>query len=150
MTVLRENIVRCARSFIGTPWIHQARSPGIALDCLGVIGAVAERCQVEGWEAWNTDPILKCYGEQPRPDLLIKACKEYLDPIPISKAGPGDIFVMSFYLIPWHFGIVTEINPFRIVHAYKTANKVIEGTPEVSKARIFRAFKFRGVEPWPL
>lgn len=144
----RYQLVECARSLIGTPWEHQGRLPGVAIDCLGVIGEVASACRVECWEAWDEDPDLRCYGRSPRPDLLLKFCNKYLEPKPISKAGPGDIFLMTFYLIPHHFGIVTEVSPFRIVHAYTAAKRVVETTPQVAHAKVYRAYSFRGVEPW--
>ena len=38
--IARADIVAAARSLIGTPFRHQARLPGVGIDCLNLIGEV--------------------------------------------------------------------------------------------------------------
>ncbi len=40
----REDFVRVARSYIGTPFHHQGRLPGVGLDCAGVIVCALAEC----------------------------------------------------------------------------------------------------------
>lgn len=35
--VLRQEIVTRARACVGTPWHHQARLPGVGMDCVGLV-----------------------------------------------------------------------------------------------------------------
>lgn len=44
----RNDVVETARSFIGTPFVHQGRLPGVGLDCVGVLLAVADKLSISG------------------------------------------------------------------------------------------------------
>lgn len=144
--IARADIVSAARSLIGTPFRHQARLPGVGIDCLNVVGEVGLRVGAIGCEAWPADVALTAYGRTPRPDILLRKCDEYLDRIEVAAAGLGDVLVMAFKVFPQHFAIVSRVAPVYVIHAYPTVGKVVENGVAVAGAKVIRAYRFRGVE----
>lgn len=146
--IARADIVAAARSLIGTPFRHQARLPGVGIDCLNLIGEVGLRVGADGCEQWAADPDLSSYGRTPRPDILLRKCDEYLDRVSLAAVGLGDVLVMAFKVFPQHFAIVSRVNPTYIVHAYPLPGvaRVVENGVAVAGATVVRAYRFRGVE----
>lgn len=141
----RADIVAEARTWIGTRWQHQQRLKGVATDCLGLIGGVAVELGLPGAQEWANDPAYHCYGPAPDSRLLISGCDKFMDRIAIIEAQPGDVLIMSFEKDPQHFGIVSQVDPLYLIHAYAVARKVVENGIGMARVKVVRAYRYRGV-----
>lgn len=137
----RQSIVSVARSYIGTPYSHQGRFPGLALDCAGLVVCAALECGFD---------VSDVAGYSPTPDgvTFLAGIESQMDKIEISEVLPGDVLAFTFVVDPQHAAIVTEIgDQIRIVHAHMSARKAVEhGLDEKWVKRICAAFRFRGIE----
>ena len=118
------DVIAAARTWIGTPYRHQASLKGVGCDCIGLVGGVGVELGLPEAIAWANDGTLKGYSRSPDPEVLLTGCRRYLDMIEIAAARPGDIIVMRFERDPQHFAIISD--PARIIHAYAVARKVCE------------------------
>lgn len=115
--VTREAFVAEVRSWIGTPYQHQGRIKGVAVDCGGlVVGA--------GQALGLTEFDMQGYGRYPDGSLQ-PLCEEHLQRVMLHEVGLGDVVLFQWEARPSHLGIVT--GPDLIVtHAYIMARKVVE------------------------
>jgi len=144
--VTGEDIVHEARRWIGTRFRHQARARGVATDCLGMVGGVAANLALVSKSAWLEDPAFKQYGRIPIAEVLYDGCERYLRRIQLKEVQLGDVVVMAFQGDhPQHFAILSSLEPMRIIHAYAQLRGVRETSADIPKAKILRAYRFRGV-----
>lgn len=88
MKLVKANVlVDEAARWLGTPWRHQGRQPGIALDCIGLlicclrnVGAVRSEAAVAELERAD-------YARNPRGDELKRAIARYC--LPAGRLTPG-------------------------------------------------------------
>jgi len=135
MTV--DEIIGAARECLGTPFKHQGRIVGLALDCAGVIVHTCERLGI-------TVEQPAAYGRLPHDAMLeFWADKQsFLCPVAIPKAG--DILLMRFTGDPQHVAVFTGEN---IIHAYEEIGRTVEHRLDARwKKRIVKAYRFRGLE----
>lgn len=147
--ITRADIVTQARRELGTPWRHQARTPGVAVDCVGFLGVIARGLDLSVAEAWFADDECKRYGRPPYPRTLLALARRYFDEIAIAAARMGDVLVLAHEThprVPTHFAVISHDDPRRIIHAEWFAGKVIEhGLPPTARWRPTHAFRFREV-----
>jgi NlpC/P60 family putative phage cell wall peptidase len=136
----QERILTLARSWLGTPYRHQASLKGVGCDCLGLVrGVYAEAC---GRPTETPPPYSRDWAEAAGRETMIEAAERHLTRLDPRQAGPGDVLI--FRLRPGamakHAAIMTSQT--RMIHA-------IEGAPvcEVHIApwwrrRIAAAFRF--------
>lgn len=140
-TEFRTVVVAEARSWIGTPYRHQASSKGIGCDCLGLIRGVWRT--LYGAEPEKAPAYTADWAEASGEETLIAAARRHMTEIAIAEASPGDVLVFRWrpHLPAKHAGIL--IAEKRIIHAYDVAGKVAEGNliPQWQK-RIAGAFAF--------
>lgn len=103
-----EDIIREARSMIGTPWRHQGRVPGHGLDCIGLAICVLQRLGVEINDRNN-------YGRAPVPHEFIAAIREHVPEKSLDDLLPGDLVLMAPRKILQHAGIIVSLET--MVHA---------------------------------
>lgn len=130
-------IIEYAREVLGTPFAHQGRVPGLALDCIGLAIHVARRA---GFNPVDVDG----YGPQPHAGLLEQALDdaEFLDAVALPL--PGDILLMRFADDPQHVAILTGPT---IIHSYANAGKVVEHHySPIWQARTVRGYRFKRAE----
>ena len=138
-----EDVVREARSWIGTPYNHMECKKGIAVDCVGLIKGVGLNL---GYFT-NNKGYPHTYSRFPNGFSLKDACDEYLDEISPSANVVGSVvlFWLENPVLPTHLGIVSLIGGrFGLIHASSKAKKVIEHSfdePLVSKVVSFYTFK---------
>lgn len=142
--ITRQAIVDEARSWMGTPWMHQARLKGVGVDCIGVPGMSALLCGVPGAREWRDDPAMHSYGRLPREEFLFASCDRFMDRIALSAAGFGDLLVMAFKRYPQHFAIISTHDRTHVIHAYDAVGRVVENGVNVAGARAICAYRFRG------
>lgn len=136
-------VVSCARTWIGTPYHHQASVRGIGTDCLGLIRGVWRElyhAEPEPISAYSKD--WSANGEE----TLLAAARRHFKEVSSYEALPGDVLVFRYRerLPAKHCGILSTHD--RFIHA-------IEGAPvsEVAisswwRRRIAGAFRFPGVK----
>ncbi|MFA5170430.1 MAG: NlpC/P60 family protein [Sulfuriferula sp.] len=131
-----DDIISAARECIGTPFQHQGRINGLALDCAGVIVCVASKFGLKSIQPAG-------YGRSPCNGMLEEAAdmQPYLDRVTAMQAG--DVLMMRFTGEPQHVGIYTGEN---IIHAYESVGKVVEHRlDEKWAARIVRIYRFKDI-----
>lgn len=145
--IRRADLIAEARTWLGTPWIHQASLKGVGSDCIGLVLGVAMACGVPNAAAFKADPRFQGYGRQPDPRMLLKACAEYFDPVDPAQAQVGDVLLIRYAEEPMHFALVTSLDPPYMIHALGSLGRVAEhGLDAVWRSRVMRAFAYKGVE----
>lgn len=144
----RAEFALCALTYIDTPWVHQGRLKGIAIDCIGVVGLVGAECGSPEAVTWLADMPLHRYGRAPNVEATYAAADKYMDrcddDAPIQLA---DVFIMRAPkdLEPRHFAIVSSLDPVYIVHAYMQVKKVVRNIYDANyAARTHRRYSYRG------
>ena len=140
------DVVRAARSLLGTPYAEHQRAPGIGIDCAGVPIVVARLLGLKH-EAWDVNG----YGLQPNGTLL-EHCRAHLIPVARADMRPGHVLVVA-----WgkgeaqHFGIVAEhplyAGQLSLIHAEAFTHRRVIETRLVFTAhtRFVAAWAFPGV-----
>lgn len=116
----RAQIVREARSWLGTPFHHQGRVKGVGVDCAGVAVEVAKACGLEWSDAQG-------YGRLPYRGLFTKTIEAVTDPVDLADVLPGDLMVFTWRDDPQHVAIVTRVgSTIQMVHAWQQATVCAE------------------------
>lgn len=89
--IAREDIVRLARSWIGTPYHHQASLAGVGTDCLGLVRGVWRAFY--GCEPAVLPPYSRDWAEASRRETLLDAARRHLVEVDRDRARPGDVLV---------------------------------------------------------
>jgi NlpC/P60 family putative phage cell wall peptidase len=89
------DIVAIARSWIGTPYVHQASVKGAGCDCLGLLRGVWR--ELNGEEAEDIPPYLPDWNA-PGGETLRDGLARHLSPIALANIAPGD--VVLFRMVP--------------------------------------------------
>lgn len=121
-------IAEIARSWIGTPYIHQASCRNAGADCLGLIRGVWR--ELYGCEPAKI-PAYTCDWDEPRRgETLLCAVSEIMISLPAVALEPGDLllFRMRDRAMAKHMGIVASGGACpTFVHAY-SGHGVVETT----------------------
>jgi len=109
--------VDIARAYLGTPFRHQARLPGVGLDCAGVVVCALREAglQVED---------VRAYGRIPAQGLFVKMVERHCERIPVGELRHGDLLMFAFRGEPQHLAIYTAAGT--LIHAYQDVKKVVE------------------------
>ena len=132
-----EDIIREARTWVGTPFRHQGRIKGVAGDCAAPVQCVANALGI-------SDFVIRNYGREPVPEKMRKVLEEKLDPVEKNKMAPGDILWMRFGSNkPSHLAILTDTGT--IIHANERLGRCCEHIlDEKWRKRIHRVYRYRG------
>ena len=145
----RSAIVAEARSWIGTPYRHQASRKGAGCDCLGLVRGVWRGLYGEEPEA--PPPYAADWAETGGRETLLEAARRHLVEIPVSAWRSGDVllFRMSPDACVKHCAIVSAAAPGdpepRIVHAYWGRAVVESWLGPWWRRRLAQAFSFPDV-----
>ena len=111
---LRLAAVAEARSWLGTPYQHQASLKGVGCDCLGLVRGVWR--SLYGAEPEQPPPYRPDWAEAGGQETLLEAAQRWL--LPAGEPVPGDLLL--FRMVEGapvkHAGIVSA--PGRMIHAY--------------------------------
>ncbi|HYW04999.1 MAG TPA: NlpC/P60 family protein [Gammaproteobacteria bacterium] len=132
-----EQIVVEARSWIGTPYRHQASIKGVGVDCYGLVWGITNALE----ELW-TPPRVRRYGEQPS-DTMKPICDAHMIAIPREEIALGDVLLIRFFSHWQHLAIYCGET---VVHAMANIDRASEhnvrgylGSPRVLTYRLRRA-----------
>lgn len=144
------DIVARARSYLGTPFAHRGRLPGVGLDCVGVGICVARD---EGLKPRDFD--VPPYLMVPDGVTLLKHCREHMDQVTQAQMRAGDMIIVRRGHLPQHAGILGDYaaapGALSIIHSTNEPeyHRVIEQRLMFhNKLRFVAAFRFRGVQKW--
>lgn len=143
-----EELVVIAYTWLDTPWAHQGRIKHVGVDCIGLVGGVGVEGRVPEAIEWSKDQSLRRYGRAPNPDLLFNKADQYLTKQTTGAIQLADIFIMRMQrdIEPRHFAIVSQLNPIYIIHAYASAERVVENIYDADAgARTYARYRFRGI-----
>ena len=138
---IRDDIVAEARSWVGTPFRHQGRRKGKAVDCAGVVIETGKELDLLDYKEEG-------YATQPDPTRMGALLERYLDPIDRGDLKPGDILWMRF-IEPMHLAIFSRLQDGRdgVIHAYSNVGRCVEhGLDDKWLRRVHRCYRYRGVE----
>ncbi len=139
----RTEIVDEARSWLGTPYVHQASVKGAGADCLGLLRGVWRA--VLGAEP-EAVPVYSMDWSEPQGEerMWAAASRHLIEKTPAElDAGDVLLFRMRDTGVAKHLGIVCETGDVpRFVHAY-TGHGVVENTlSEPWRRRVVACFAF--------
>lgn len=135
----RTEIVERARLYLETPFEHQGRLLGVGVDCAGLVIKVAHDL---GLSAFDIDG----YSDQPDEATFRATLREQMDPILLRELQPGDVITFHFGK-ERHMGIVSAVEPVRLIHAWSKVGKVAEHPVDPAMwLRVRGAYRYRGVE----
>jgi NlpC/P60 family putative phage cell wall peptidase len=143
---IRDSIIAEARSWIGTPYHHQAVLKGVGCDCLGLVRGVWRA--VCGAEPEAPPPYTPDWAECAGREALCDAAARHLTPVALGAEAPGDVllFRMRADAPMKHAGILSAHD--RIIHAYWGRAVVENRLAPFWRARMAAAFSFPGAQPW--
>ncbi|MEM7487730.1 MAG: NlpC/P60 family protein [Pseudomonadota bacterium] len=125
-----------ARTWIGTPYVHQASHRGAGTDCLGLVrGVWREIC---GREPEDVPPYTPDWSEPQREETLWRAAERWLHAVPGARemrSGEVLLFRMRTGSVAKHLGIVGRAGAApTFIHAY-SGRAVMESSLSQSWAR---------------
>lgn len=138
MLLSREDIVRAARAYIGTPFVHGARMRGQGIDCVGLLECVS-------WDLGMAHAAVPAYQRSPDPALFRRLLSERMDQIPIVKARDGDVVSLRWH-VEQHVAILASMPDGRrtLIHAYSHVGKCVEhGYVPPWTQRVCAAWRFK-------
>ena len=155
MTLERSAIVAETRTWIGTPYRHQASLKGVGCDCLGLVRGVWRA--VIGAEPERAPPYAPGWAEAASGEPLMEAAARHLIAVPLAPShpspasggglgwGPGDVLLFRWrkHMPAKHAAIVTAQN--LMVHAHDGAAVAEVAIAPWWRRRLAYAFRFPGV-----
>lgn len=142
-----QRIVEVARSFIGTPWHHDARLKGVGIDCTGLIAEVWRECGVPVQD-------VRGYGKGDEYDAMVTAIAAHAFEVAGLRVQHGDVACFRGRQMWNHCGfVVIEGGEASLIHAYSSPSvmKVVEQPFDSSWwRRLVAAYRYRGTgsDPW--
>ena len=144
LTVLRQQIVDEATTWIGTPFVHQGRLRGVGVDCAGLLIGVAHSLGLSDYDATG-------YGRAPHAGLADAAAEREMQRIEFDDVQPGDILKFRVEKHSQHFGIVSSMSAHGtpavyFVHSFSKVGRVVETRlDQFWRDRVTGAYRFPGV-----
>lgn len=145
---MRARALEAARSWLGTPYRHQASVKGEGADCLGLVRGVWR--EMFGSEPEVPPPYAADWAEAGGQETLWAAARRWLVEIPVEAARPGD--VLLFRMAPGcaakHCAILSETaGQGRMIHAYWGRSVVESWMGDWWRKRLTAAFAWPSARP---
>lgn len=123
MSNIRQQIVEEARTWIGTPFVHQHRTKGVAVDCAGLVIGVARSLGLV-----PADFDFQGYSRLPDATSLVAICDQFMERIGRDQMQSGDLLAVRFDQHPQHFGLLADypLGGLSIIHAASRYGRVLE------------------------
>jgi NlpC/P60 family putative phage cell wall peptidase len=147
----RAEIVAEARTWIGTPWRHQAHIKGVGCDCGGLVRGVMVACGLMPADprAWPGAAEFDGYARRPDGQSFVRACDRFLVRIDAAQAVPGDVAVMRFAGDPQHVAFLAPYvyGGLALVHSLLAERRVVEHRLDaVWASRVVAYYSLPGVD----
>jgi NlpC/P60 family putative phage cell wall peptidase len=146
-TPIGDAIIQEARSWIDTPFHHQAAVKGVGCDCAGLVRGVGEACGVlhippERWAAGYAN-----YSRIPNPARMERVLRTFLLPVDLADVRIGDVLWLQWRRnLPMHLGLLcARKSRAMLLHALSDYRRVVEhGLTAEWRARIASAWRYPG------
>jgi NlpC/P60 family putative phage cell wall peptidase len=140
----QEQIITTARTWLGTPFHHQARLKGVGCDCLGLVVGVVDELGLKdrnGQSLAGYDEI--AYSKEPDGAYLTQKLTDLLDEVQEPQAG--DLALFSVRDNPQHLAILTDYEgTLGMIHAYAPARRVVEHRLDADwNSRLVKVFRWQ-------
>lgn len=136
--------VQEARSWIGTPYRHQASCKGAGADCLGLIRGVWRALYAQELEP--VPPYSMDWSEPSRDEVLWRAAARHLVRSvdhSVVQSGEVILFRMRHGAVAKHLGIIGDADPVpSFIHAYSGHGVVESPLSAAWRRRIVAQFTF--------
>ena len=141
---LAARIVASARSWAGTPYLHQASAKGAGTDCLGLVRGVWR--DVYGHEPETPPAYTPDWSEPSAAEVLWNAAARHMTETAVNAAQAGDVLLFRMRRTgpAKHLAILTDMRGAepRMIHAY-SGQGVVESSLGASwRRRVAAAFRF--------
>ena len=139
----RDEIVRAARGWIGTPYRHQAAMRGAGCDCLGLLRGVWR--EVLGAEPEPVPAYSMDWAEPQGDERLWQAARRHLLEVAPSDEAAGDVilFRMRAGAVAKHLGLAARVGPgATFIHSYAGHGVVESPLSTPWRRRIAARFRF--------
>lgn len=140
---MKADVVASARSWIGTPYVHQASVKGAGCDCLGLIRGVWR--DVIGREPEVVPAYSQDWSETGQDEALWAASLRHLISKEIAEAARGDVllFRMREGAVAKHLGIQSTIGAEpKFIHAFARHAVIENPLSQPWSRRIVARFAF--------
>ena len=134
------DVVTAARAHLGTPWVHQGRLPGVALDCAGLVILVARQLGLV-----PADFDLNGYSRSPDGSMS-RVCEHHMTALQALELGA--VLVMQTDAEPQHMGIVGDYRHggWSLIHASSSAGRAVETRLMFARNQVLRGiYRLPGV-----
>jgi len=128
-----DEIIAAARAEVGTPFTHQGRIQGMALDCAGLAVVTASK--------WHTAVEPAAYGRIPHHGEFQRwiEAQDFLESC--ASPEPGALLLMRFGKEPQHLAICAGDT---IIHSYAAVDRVVEHNfSDEWRARVVKSYRFK-------
>jgi NlpC/P60 family putative phage cell wall peptidase len=138
-----ERIVAEARSWIGTPYRHQASLKHVGCDCLGLVLGVWRA--LYGALPEQPPPYTPDWAEAGSGEPLIDAALRHLSPRTGDEVAPGDVLIFRWrdHVAAKHLAIAS--GPDRMIHAHDGAEVAEVAITPFWQRKIVARFAFPDV-----
>lgn len=139
----RADIVQAARSWIGTPYLHQCSTKGAGTDCLGLLRGVWR--EVIGEEPQSVPAYSADWSEASGQEVLYQAGMRWLLPKHLTDEAEGDVllFRMRNGAVAKHLGFAGRIGAnASFIHAYSGHGVIETALSEPWRRKIVARFQF--------
>jgi NlpC/P60 family putative phage cell wall peptidase len=92
----QQRVVDIARSWIGTPYHHQASLKRVGTDCFGLIRGVWRELYGVGDDPEKMPPYSWDWAEAKDEETMLLAARRHLIEVPIEAAGAGDVMLFRY------------------------------------------------------
>lgn len=139
-------LVAQARTWLGTPFHHQARLKGKGCDCLGLIVGVVDELGLKdrnGMKLAAYDEVT--YSKEPDGAYLIQKLTGLLEEVPIAEARAGDLALFKVRENPQHLAILTDYEGgLGMIHSFAPSRRVVEHRLDDEwKSKIIKVFRWQ-------
>jgi NlpC/P60 family putative phage cell wall peptidase len=137
-------VVTAAREWLGTPYLHQGSSKGVAADCLGLIRGIWR--ELYGSEPETPPPYTPDWGEFGQDEILLNSAMRHLMPVAKNEPlalGQVVLFRMKPGAIAKHLGVISQASEQpRFIHAYSNHGVIDSPLSLPWQSRITARFRF--------
>lgn len=132
------DFVNEARTWLKTPFHHQASVKGVGCDCAGLVKGTARNL------GYQVSDVYTNYGREPANGELERTLENLLNKKDSNKLSKGNIILFKFLNEPQHLGIYCGDGI--VIHSYSTEGGVVEHLIDDKwKKRIVNVFELPGL-----
>ena len=137
------NVVGIARSWIGTPYLHQASVQGVGCDCLGLLRGIWR--EIYGGEPEAIPAYTQDWSEPQGAERLMAAAHRHFRDVTLSPLASGQVvlFRMRQGAVAKHLGVISDAGEVaQFIHAYQGHGVVESPLSTPWRKRIAARFEF--------